>query len=52
VIQKRVACSPCYRRTCPIDFRCMKQIGVEEVVQAILQTLEKPASHDKPYIVP
>ncbi len=29
VIQKHVECSPCYRRTCPIDFRCMKQIEVE-----------------------
>lgn len=32
---KHVECSPCYRRTCPIDFRCMKQIEVQEVTQAI-----------------
>lgn len=31
VIHKRVACSPCYRRECPIDFRCMTQITVNEV---------------------
>lgn len=31
VIHKKVACSPCYRRECPIDFRCMKQITVDEV---------------------
>lgn len=31
VIHKHVACSPCYRRECPIDFRCMKSIGVDEV---------------------
>lgn len=42
VIHKRVACSPCYQRTCPIDFRCMKQIGVDEVVQAIQQKLNNP----------
>ncbi len=44
VIQKHVECSPCYRRTCPIDFRCMKQIGVEEVVQSILEVLHKSHS--------
>jgi heptosyltransferase-2 len=44
IIQKKVSCSPCYRRTCPIDFRCMKQIEVEEVVQASLDLLHKPAS--------
>ncbi len=45
VIQKHVSCSPCYKRVCPIDFRCMKQIGVEEVVQTIRQSLTP--SHSK-----
>lgn len=31
VIHKRVDCSPCYLRTCPIDFRCMKRIESDEV---------------------
>lgn len=31
VIHKHVECSPCYKRVCPIDFRCMKKIEVEEV---------------------
>lgn len=35
VIHKHVECSPCYRRVCPIDFRCMKRIEVEEVYQAL-----------------
>ncbi len=35
ILHKRVSCSPCYRRECPIDFRCMKQITVEEVYDAI-----------------
>ena len=35
VIHKHVPCSPCYRRTCPIDFRCMTQIGVDEVYQTL-----------------
>lgn len=33
VIHKHVPCSPCYRRECPIDFRCMKSIEVNEVLE-------------------
>lgn len=39
VIHKHVPCSPCYRRTCPIDFPCMKLIGVDEVYNALVQQL-------------
>jgi heptosyltransferase II len=35
VIHKRVECSPCYKRVCPIDFRCMKRIEVDEVYDEI-----------------
>lgn len=35
VIHKHVPCSPCYRRECPIDFRCMRQIEVDEVQRAV-----------------
>ena len=35
VIHKRPSCSPCFKRVCPIDFRCMKGIGVEEVVERV-----------------
>lgn len=35
VIHKHVACSPCYKRVCPIDFRCMKRIEVDEVYTAL-----------------
>lgn len=35
VIHKRTSCSPCGQRICPIDFRCMKEIQVKEVVQAV-----------------
>lgn len=35
VINKHVECSPCYRRVCPIDFRCMTRIEVEEVAKAL-----------------
>ncbi len=34
-IHKHVPCSPCYQRTCPIDFRCMKEITVDEVYNAL-----------------
>ena len=37
VIHKRPRCSPCMKRVCPIDFRCMKGISVDEVVQKALQ---------------
>ncbi|MBX9924602.1 MAG: lipopolysaccharide heptosyltransferase II [Rhabdochlamydiaceae bacterium] len=51
VIQKHVECAPCYRRTCPIDFRCMKQIEVQEVVQAIEVVLNKSSSPKKLHIL-
>lgn len=41
VIHKHVSCSPCYRRVCPIDFRCMKQISVQEVYDGIQEFLKK-----------
>ena len=39
VIHKHVDCSPCYQRTCPIDFRCMKRIEADEVYGAIQKVL-------------
>ena len=39
IIHKQVACSPCYRRECPIDFRCMKQITVDEVYQKLIDII-------------
>ena len=38
VIHKHVSCSPCYKRTCPIDFKCMTQIEVDEVYKALLKS--------------
>lgn len=37
LLAANVPCAPCFRRTCPIDFRCMTGISVESVVQAVLQ---------------
>lgn len=39
LIHKHVECSPCYQRTCPIDFRCMKRIEADEVYDAVVKTL-------------
>ena len=35
VLYEKVFCSPCYRRTCPLDFRCMKQLTPEKVFHEI-----------------
>lgn len=35
VIHKRPSCSPCFKRECPIDFRCMKEISVDEVLERV-----------------
>ncbi len=34
IIRADVECTPCFRRECPIDFRCMNSITVDEVVNA------------------
>lgn len=39
VINKRPSCSPCLKRECPIDFRCMMQITVEEVAALLVKKL-------------
>ncbi|MEM1282909.1 MAG: lipopolysaccharide heptosyltransferase II [Chlamydiota bacterium] len=41
VIHKHVACSPCYQRVCPIDFKCMTQIEVDEVCREILKLIDE-----------
>lgn len=39
IIRHKVGCSPCYERTCPIDFRCMKGIQTGEVLVALRRAL-------------
>ena len=38
LIKSEAPCSPCFLRECPIDFRCMKGITVERVVEAVIKT--------------
>ncbi len=40
VIQKDVGCKVCLADDCEIDFKCLKELTVEEVYQAVLSRLE------------
>lgn len=41
VINKHAKCSPCFKRKCPIDFRCMKEIQVKEVANKSRELLRR-----------
>jgi heptosyltransferase-2 len=41
LLKGNAACAPCFRRECPIDFRCMQGISVEGVVEAVLRSLQQ-----------
>ena len=40
VLRHHVECSPCFLRDCPIDFRCMKSVETDEVVEAVLRMID------------
>lgn len=42
LLSAQAPCSPCFRRTCPIDFRCMTGITVDQVVAAVRLALREP----------
>jgi lipopolysaccharide heptosyltransferase II len=44
ILRHHVECSPCFLRECPIDFRCMKAVSVEEVADAVLSVLHNQSS--------
>jgi ADP-heptose:LPS heptosyltransferase len=46
VIRHQVECSPCFLRTCPIDFRCMERVKVVDVVATVEKLL--PVSNQSP----
>jgi heptosyltransferase-2 len=35
VVRTRVPCAPCFRRVCPIDFRCLNRLEAEAVIPLI-----------------
>jgi len=39
VVRRPAPCSPCFRRECPIDLRCLRGIETEQVVAAALTCL-------------
>jgi heptosyltransferase-2 len=48
VLRHQVECSPCFLRQCPIDFRCMKAVTVQETVDAVLSMLARPTPSSGP----
>ncbi len=44
VLRMGVPCSPCFRRTCPIDLRCLTGIQAQEVVDAVAKVAARPPS--------
>jgi len=40
IVRHELPCSPCLKRNCPKDFRCLLGIEVEEVLQACLKQIE------------
>ena len=40
ILRRKVECSPCYLRECPIDFRCMNELTVEMVTAAMTESLQ------------
>ncbi|MEQ2006035.1 MAG: glycosyltransferase family 9 protein [Limisphaerales bacterium] len=43
LLRGEAACSPCFLRECPIDFRCMTGLSVERVVAAVQRSAAHPA---------
>jgi heptosyltransferase-2 len=41
VVKHQVDCNPCFLRECPTDFRCMKGISIERVLEAAREAIEK-----------
>jgi heptosyltransferase-2 len=39
LITKAVSCSPCLKKVCPTDFRCMELIGADEVYDVATRLL-------------
>ncbi len=38
LLKSDAACSPCFLRECPIDFRCMNGLSVERITRAVVES--------------
>jgi heptosyltransferase-2 len=45
ILETEHACRPCYRRSCPIDHRCLREIAVEEAFDAVGRALRRGAAN-------
>jgi len=43
ILQHKVHCNPCFRRTCPTQLECFNGIAVSDVVSAVTEILARPA---------
>jgi heptosyltransferase-2 len=43
LLKSAAPCSPCFLRQCPIDFRCLLGISVDQVVDAVGEVLQREA---------
>jgi heptosyltransferase-2 len=41
LLRSDAPCSPCFRRECPIDLRCLTGISMERVVEAVVESLNR-----------
>lgn len=41
LIPGQAPCAPCFRRECPVDFRCMRSISADTVVEAVLRIYKR-----------
>jgi heptosyltransferase-2 len=48
VLQHRVHCNPCFRRTCPTELECFNGIAVADVAGAVSEILSRPARKPVP----
>jgi heptosyltransferase-2 len=40
LLKSDAPCAPCFLRECPVDFRCLRGLGADRVVPAVLQLLK------------
>ncbi len=41
LLQAEVSCAPCFARECPIDFRCLRGLSAEQVLEAVFSVRDR-----------